>query len=73
MKGPFKLTERSKDLILNNKELLKKVASLMGSQVSNVEKMIKDDKTQRIANNEYAINIILDKTGLTTYDVVMKY
>lgn len=73
MKGPFKLTQKGKDVILGNKELHRKVASLIGSHMDYVEDLIKSDRTQRIANNENAINAVLDHTGLITYDVVMKY
>jgi hypothetical protein len=49
------------------------VASLIGSHMDYVKNLIKSDRTQRIANNENAINAVLDHTGLITYDVVMKY
>jgi len=73
MKGPYKLTEKGKDVILGDEQLQRKVASLIGSHMDYVKNLIKSDRTQRIANNENAINAVLDHTGLITYDVVMKY
>jgi hypothetical protein len=65
----YVLTQKAISLLKEDEELRRKVAAVMGKSLNSINRYVNGVNT-RIATHDAAINLILDKSGLTTKDLI---